>query len=187
MHQRRRLDVVAGQRLVELILGDIVGRCLAERILAGFAQRLAPHPGCLERALAGAVAEKAVVVLQFDIVAVDVDRRQAFGAVPCDAGGGGRQCVVGHHCAPRQTDRGTTAAGILWFIRGRPRDVARAPCNDSAFRCRRRLTWPGAAAYKSRTGAGISRAVVLRDPGFWHRSKDRRAGDQAAHAEDRNP
>ena len=77
MHQRRRHDVVADQRLVELALGDVLGGLLAERILAVLLQRLAQRVQDLaERALAGAVAEKALVVLQFDIEAVDVDRRQ---------------------------------------------------------------------------------------------------------------
>ena len=88
MHQRGGVDVVADQRLVERALADGLGGFAAERILAVLLQRLAQAVQDLaERALAGAVAEKTVVVLQLDIEAVHVHRRQAGGAVPGDAGG----------------------------------------------------------------------------------------------------
>ena len=88
MHHGGGLDVVADQHRVQRFLADLVGSLLAERVLAGFPQRLAPllqDPA--ERALAGAVAQESIVVLEFDIEAVDVDRRQAHCAMPADAGG----------------------------------------------------------------------------------------------------
>ena len=60
--QARRLGVAVDQQLVELLLADLVGRRLAERILADLAQALAPIvEDRLERALAGAVADEALV------------------------------------------------------------------------------------------------------------------------------
>ena len=57
-------------------------------IVAVFLQRLAQAVQDLaESPLAGAVAEKALVVLQFDVEAVDLDRRQAGSAVAGDARG----------------------------------------------------------------------------------------------------
>src|SRR3977135_2317288 len=79
-------DVVADQGLVERGLGDGRSGFVAERILAAFLQRLAQRVQYLaEGALAGAVAQKALVVLQFEIIAVHVHRWQARGAVPGDA------------------------------------------------------------------------------------------------------
>ena len=67
---------------------------VAERVVAGLAQRLAPVlDDVAERALAGAVAEEAFVVLDLDVVAVDLDRRQARGAVRGD----GRQSLLFGH------------------------------------------------------------------------------------------
>ena len=64
-------------------------------VWAGLALRLAPVLQYLaKRALAGAVAEEAVLVLELDIVGIDHDRRQVGGAV----GGQGRRCchLLGH-------------------------------------------------------------------------------------------
>ena len=69
-------------RSSSVLLGDLVARLVAERIVAGLAQRLAPVlDDVAERALAGAVADEAFVVLQLDVVAVDLDGRQAGRAV----------------------------------------------------------------------------------------------------------
>ena len=102
-------DVVADQRLVERALADLLGGFVAERIVAVFLQRLAQRVQDLaKRALAGAVAEKAVIVLQFDIEAVHVHRRQPGRAVPGDARG--RQCIFSHF-APALSEFGGTTAG----------------------------------------------------------------------------
>ena len=67
-----------GHQRVQLLLADLLARLVAERIVARLAQRLAPFlQDVAECALAGAVAEKAVLVLDLDVVAVDLDRRQA--------------------------------------------------------------------------------------------------------------
>ena len=88
MHQGGSVDIVADQRLVEVALGDFVGGFLAQGIVAVFLQRLAQAVQDLaEGPLAGAVAEKALVVLQLDVETVDLDRRQAGGAVAGDARG----------------------------------------------------------------------------------------------------
>src|SRR6266513_2693753 len=82
VHQRGSGDIVARQRLVEFALGDFTSGLVAERIVAVLLQRLAQRVQNLaERTLAGAVAEKAVIVLQLGIVAVDVYRRQAARTV----------------------------------------------------------------------------------------------------------
>ena len=83
LHDAGRFRVALGQQLVELLLADVSSLgLLAERIVAVLAQRLAPVlEDVAERALAGAVAEEALVVLDFQIVAVDLDRRQASAAV----------------------------------------------------------------------------------------------------------
>ena len=105
------------QRLVERALADLLGGFVAERIVAVLLQRLAQRIQDLpERALAGAVAEKAVVVLQFDIEAVDVDRRQPGRAVPGDAGG--RQCVLSHFAPAMLGIARTTAGEPVGFTEG---------------------------------------------------------------------
>ena len=77
MQNAGSLGVALAEQFVELLLGQILARRLAERVVAGLAQGLAPILDDLaERALAGAVADKALVVLDLEIVAVDVDRRQ---------------------------------------------------------------------------------------------------------------
>src|SRR3569833_2818460 len=57
----------------------------AERIVATLFQRLAPGiENVLECALARAIAQKTVLVLQFDVVTIDLDRRQPGGSVISD-------------------------------------------------------------------------------------------------------
>src|SRR5215210_1303967 len=64
MNQRGGVNVVAHQRLIQRAFPDRLGGFAAERIVAGLLQRLAQRVQDLsERALAGTVTEKAVVVL----------------------------------------------------------------------------------------------------------------------------
>ena len=64
------------------LLADLVARLVAERILAGLAQRLAPVlDDSAECVLAGAVADEAFIVARRHVVAVDLDRRQALRAM----------------------------------------------------------------------------------------------------------
>ena len=89
MHQRGGGDIVADQRLVEFALADIAGGFLAQGIVAVLLQRLSQVVQYLaEGSLAGAIPEKAFLVLQFDVETVDFDRWQAGGAVVGDARGG---------------------------------------------------------------------------------------------------
>src|ERR1700752_2343237 len=107
VHDGGGLDIVADQYLVEHLLADLVGGLVAKRVLAGLAQRLAPAVEDLaEGALAGAVAEKAVFVLQFEIEAVDVDRRQPTSPVAGDPGGGNE--VLSHDFPARNECEETT-------------------------------------------------------------------------------
>jgi len=118
VHQGRGVDVVTQQRIIEHALGDSFGRFVAERILAVLLQRLAQAVQNLaERALAGAVAEETVVILQFDIKAIHVHRRQAGSTVPADAGGGG-QCVLSHFTPAGCRNAGTTNGEPVGFMRG---------------------------------------------------------------------
>ncbi len=113
MHQRGGGDVGADQEFVERALAEIRRRLLAERIVAISLQRLTQRIQDLaERALAGAVAEKAVLVLQLDIETVHVDRRQSGGAVAGDARG--RCCIFGHF-ALAQWSSHDNGPGTHWF------------------------------------------------------------------------
>ena len=95
MHQGGGADIGADQRLVEFALGNLAGGFFAQGIVAVLPERLAQAVQDLaESPLAGAVAEKAFVILQFDVETVDLDRRQAGGAVAGDARG--RYGVVCH-------------------------------------------------------------------------------------------
>ena len=106
-----------------------LGGLVAEGIAAGLAQRFAPivHNGA-ERALAGAVADEAFVVLQLDIVAVDIDGGQPGRAVRRD----GRQgrALIGHGTLSRDKSR-TTAKRPKSFIGASPGAPVRAKwCRD---------------------------------------------------------
>ncbi len=117
MHQRGSVDVVAHQRLVERVLADGLGGFAAQGVVAVFLQRLAQRVQNLaERTLAGAVAEKAVVVLQLDIEAVYIHRRQTGRAMPGDARG--RDDIFSHFALPSRNSRGTTAREPVGFIGG---------------------------------------------------------------------
>src|SRR6185312_2255745 len=75
VQQGRSLGVVTDQHVVEGLLADLLRGHVAERILARFAQGLAPAVEDLaESTLGGTVAQEALLVLQFDIEAVDIDR-----------------------------------------------------------------------------------------------------------------
>ena len=85
-----------------------------------------------KRALAGAVAEKAVVVLQFDIEAVDLHRWQPGGAVAGDA----RGCDdVFCHVAPALPDFAVTTAGEpIGFTGGAWRVATATACDGLKIR-----------------------------------------------------
>ena len=88
MNQSGSTDVLAHQGRIELAFGDFLRGFAAERVVAVFLQRLAQIVEDLAKGpLAGAVAEKAVIVLQLDIEAVDVDGRQTRSAMPADPDG----------------------------------------------------------------------------------------------------
>src|SRR5882757_9833089 len=95
VQDRGSLQIVADQDGVECLLVDLVRRFVAERVLAGFSQLLSPFiENRAKRALAGAVANKTVLVLQLDIKAVHVYGRQPGRAVAGDARG--HYDVFGH-------------------------------------------------------------------------------------------
>jgi hypothetical protein len=92
-----RLRIAFGEQRIERLLAQLLARLVAERVLAGFAQRLAPVlDDIAEGALAGAVAEKAFIVLELDVVAVDLDQGEAGGAMRRNSRCGG----IGHEPFP---------------------------------------------------------------------------------------
>ena len=98
LHDASRLGVALGEQAIELLLGDLVARRIPEWVVTGLAQGLAPVlDHVAERTLAGAIADEAFVILQFDVVAVDRDRRQPFSTVRRDIG----QCIGVSHELPR--------------------------------------------------------------------------------------
>ena len=99
VHDAGRFRVAFGERLVQFFFREVFARRIAKRVVALFAQRLAPILDDVTKgAFAGAVADKAFVVLDLDIVAVDLDGGQAGAAV----GGDHRQSrCVRHEKFPR--------------------------------------------------------------------------------------
>ena len=82
------------QNHIELGPIEIIRRRIAERIGAKLAQRLAPvFQNGVKRLAARTVAEEAFVVLELQIVAVDLDRRQARRPVVAECR---RRDDVGH-------------------------------------------------------------------------------------------
>ena len=81
LHDPRRFGFAVRQQGRELLLADLLARLVAERILL-IAQRFAPlvedFPECVP---VGFVAQEALVVLDFQIVAVDLDAGENRGAV----------------------------------------------------------------------------------------------------------
>src|ERR1700722_8099645 len=115
VNQRGGADVFAHQGRIELAFGDFLSGFTAQRIVAVFLERLAQIVEDLAKGpLAGAIAEKAVIVLQLDIEAVDVDRRQTGSAMPPDADG--RQCVLSHFSPAGCLCWGTTSGEPVGFM-----------------------------------------------------------------------
>src|SRR4029079_11687438 len=78
LHDSAGFRVALGEEVVEGLFRKLVARLLAEWVVPHSAQWLAPVFDALpERHFAGAVANEAFVVLDLDIVAVDLDGRQA--------------------------------------------------------------------------------------------------------------
>ena len=116
-----------------------------------------------ESALAGAVAEKTLVVLQFDIEAVDLDRRQPGGAVAGDARG--RYGVFCHVAlSPCRISLATTGGEPIGFMeQGESRMATQRSANGPsllAIRHSRQILhfWPvfGPLCLDSRLSAAIS-------------------------------
>src|SRR5712671_2925919 len=96
LDQAGRLGIAGLQHLLEPLLADLVGRRVAERVLAEPRQALAPIGEDLgEGALAGAVADEAVRLAQRGVIGVDADGGQHGGAVP-NEGLRGRDLFLGH-------------------------------------------------------------------------------------------
>src|SRR5579872_4616883 len=107
MDQGGRINVLTLERLVELALGHLLGGFLAERVLTVLFERLAQIvEDFAEGALGCAVAEEAVLVLQFDIEAIHVHGRQTGRPVPPNSGT--RQNVLGHLTPAKCMNDGTT-------------------------------------------------------------------------------
>ena len=91
------------KQFVERLPADFFGRLLAERIVAAFAQRLAQVlQNVVERGLVDTIAEEALVVFGLEVVAVDLDRGQAFAAMD---GQCWQSCGLVGHTSPRRAPR----------------------------------------------------------------------------------
>jgi hypothetical protein len=124
MHQCGRADVLAHQSFVERALADDVGGFAAKRIIAALFHWLTQAvQNSAKRPLAGAVAEETVVVLQLDVEAVHVYRRQAGSAVPADADGG--HGVLSHFALPMPELEGQQTGNPLVSRLGRRGAAAR--------------------------------------------------------------
>jgi hypothetical protein len=95
MHDSGRFEVAVAEQSIKALLGQHVAGLIVERVMAEVAQWLAPilDEGA-ERALAGAVAHEALVILELHIIVRDLDGGQPGGAV-------GSQCrhdrpLIGH-------------------------------------------------------------------------------------------
>src|SRR6185312_13318111 len=105
LHNARGLAFAGGQKFVELFLGDRFLVLAGKRIPPDLAQRLAPFlDEIAERALAGAVADEAVSILNREVIALDLDRRQACAAMRRKHGAD--HCLLGHRYLSRTRDNG---------------------------------------------------------------------------------
>ncbi len=76
------LGIAFGEERVELLLADLLGGEISERIRVELAQRLAPlFEDRLKGALARPVADKALIVADLEVVAVDLHARQNLRAM----------------------------------------------------------------------------------------------------------
>src|SRR5207237_1870392 len=112
----------------------------------------------------GAVAKKMVVFLQFDIEAIDVDRRQAAGTVAADGRGGYDVFSHARFALPASELREDNGGGTLWFRPDLP--MASKTCQILAFRpvfAPLYLDSPGSAAISPHHPArDFSRRLFLR-------------------------
>jgi hypothetical protein len=85
LHDTGCFRIALDQQRVQLLLADLLARFVAERVVTGLAQRLSPvlDDGA-KGFFAGAIADESLVVLELDVVAVDVDRRETSGAMRRD-------------------------------------------------------------------------------------------------------
>jgi hypothetical protein len=85
VNNSRGLRFPALQQFVELLPAQFDADLIAERITARLPKRFAPLLDDFpEGALAGAVAQKTLVIFELDVVAVEINRRQAGSAVGGD-------------------------------------------------------------------------------------------------------
>ena len=116
LHDAGCLGVAFGQQRVELLLADLIARLVAERIVAGLAQRLAPVlDDVAEGALAGAIADEAFIVARGRVVTVDLDRRQALAAVGSEPV---RRSVFVRHGIPPRSLRQRESGGKVSYVAG---------------------------------------------------------------------
>ncbi len=82
MNQAGRFDIALGQQLVQLLLAEVFGRGVAERILARFPHSCAQivHDR-LERPLARPIADKTCRAAEFGVVGINRDETQMLRSV----------------------------------------------------------------------------------------------------------
>ncbi|MGB8487238.1 MAG: hypothetical protein WCD67_13295 [Xanthobacteraceae bacterium] len=87
VHKARRFRFSAQQQLIKLGFGEIIAVFVPKRIFAGFAQQLADVVDHVAKSTsADAIADEPFAILEFNVVAVDIDGRKATCAVSCHRG-----------------------------------------------------------------------------------------------------
>ena len=110
LHDAGSFRVTLNQERCQLFLADGLAGLLTERVVTEVFERLAPLVEKIpERSLAGLVADETFVVLDFDVVALDLDARQDGGTVRRKLGRLG--ILFGHGIPPTPTFSLTTTLG----------------------------------------------------------------------------
>src|SRR5215470_3312899 len=170
LHQAGRGRLALVQQGGQFLLADAVAGFVAERIFAQLLQGLAPlFQDFPERVFAGPVANKALIVLDLEIVAVDADAGQHLGAVgrklelvvgffghrPCDPK---RQSKVNASAEPQVPGGASRRRRLLGPLPSPPWPPAAPPGRADQIRPRRRAV---AAGEPASTGAQAQKKPVL--------------------------
>src|SRR5262249_25185659 len=138
MDEPRGLGIALDEDLVELLLAELIGGLLAERVVADLAQAVPPPvEDRAECAVARAIADEPLAVAQLGVVGVDRDGGQLAQAV--DDRGLPRRLAHGRPLARRPRDRESDARTIPCAA-PTPSAPTRSPTTTSVTQCSRART-----------------------------------------------